>query len=197
MLTISLSPQRQNLQDWARYRHQLSQTPRSLIKDLIWGEQSPSGVAIALNGGILFLYALPATLIFPLENYRFPVILGLLLGFSINLFYALIFQRFLLLKTSKRMAGAVSALSILASFPLFIALMTGIRGSYLSSIWFLSFMPMAAKPLLLGTGSIIALLAQWTLIVLVTVEMTQKLKTMGYSESKRLSETSAQFSFSK
>jgi hypothetical protein len=49
----------------------------------------------------------------------------------------------------------------------------------------------------LGTGSIIALLAQWTLIVLVTVEMTQKLKTMGYSESKRLSETSAQFSFSK
>jgi hypothetical protein len=197
MLTISLSPQRQNLQDWARYRHQLSQTPRSLIKDLIWGEQSPSGVAIALNGGIVFLYTLPAALIFPLENYRFPVILGLLLGFSINLFYALIFQRFLLLKTSKRMAGAVSALSILASFPLFIALMTGIRGSYLSSIWFLSFMPMAAKPLLLGTGSIIALLAQWTLIVLVTVEMTQKLKTMGYSESKRLSETSAQFSFSK
>jgi hypothetical protein len=125
------------------------------------------------------------------------VILGLLLGFSINLFYALIFQRFLLLKTSKRMAGAVSALSILASFPLFIALMTGIRGSYLSSIWFLSFMPMAAKPLLLGTGSIIALLAQWTLIVLVTAEMTQKLKTMGYSESKRLRETSAQFSFSK
>jgi hypothetical protein len=197
MLTISLSPQRQNLQDWARYRHQLSQTPRSLIKDLIWGEQSPSGVAIALNGGIVFLYTLPATLIFPLENYRFPVILGLLLGFSINLFYALIFQRFLLLKTSKRMAGAVSALSILASFPLFIALMTGIRGSYLSSIWFLSFMPMAAKPLLLGTGSMMALLAQWTLIVLVTAEMTQKLKTMGYSESKRLSETSAQFSFSK
>jgi hypothetical protein len=197
MLTIALSPQRQNLQDWARYRHQLSQTPRSLLKDLIWGEQSPSTLAIALNGGIVFLYTLPAALIFPLENYRFPVILGLLLGFSINLFYALIFQRFLLLKTSKRMAGAVSALSILASFPLFIALMTGIRGSYLSSIWFLSFMPMAAKPLLLGTGSIIALLAQWTLIVLVTAEMTQKLKTMGYSESKRLSETSAQFSFSK
>ena len=197
MLTGILSPQRQTLQDWARYRHQLSQTPRSLIKDLIWGEQSPSGVAIALNGGILFLYALPATLIFPLENYRFPVILGLLLGFSINLFYALIFQRFLLLKTSKRMTGAVSALTILAVFPLIAVLITGARGSYLSSIWFLSFMPMAAKPLLLGTGSIIALLAQWTLIVLVTVEMTQKLKTMGYSESKRLSETSAQFSFSK
>ena len=194
MLTIALSPQRQNLQDWARYRHQLSQTPRSLLKDLIWGEQSPSTLAIALNGGIVFIYALPAALIFPLENYRFPVILGLLLGFSINLFYALIFQRFLLLKTSKRMAGAVSALSILAIFPLLVALMTGIRGSYLSSIWFLSFMPMAAKPLLLGTGSMMALFCQWTLIVLVTAEMTQKLKAIGSSESKRLMENSTQFS---
>jgi hypothetical protein len=197
MLTIALSPQRQNLQDWARYRHQLSQTPRSLLKDLIWGEHSPSTLAIALNGGIVLLYTLPATLIFPLENYRFPVILGLLLGFSINLFYALIFQRFLLLKTSKRMAGAVSALSILAIFPLLVALMTGIRGSYLSSIWFLSFMPMAAKPLLLGTGSIMALLGQWTLIVLVTAEMAQKLKAIGSSESKRLIENSTQFSLSK
>jgi hypothetical protein len=194
MLTIALSPQRQNLQDWARYRHQLSQTPRSLLKDLIWGEQSPSTLAIALNGGIVLLYTLPAALIFPLENYQFPVILGLLLGFSINLFYALIFQRFLLLKTSKRMAGAVSALSILAIFPLLVALMTGIRGSYLSSIWFLSFMPMAAKPLLLGTGSMMALFGQWTLIVLVTAEMTQKLKAIGSSESKRLMENSTQFS---
>lgn len=197
MLMIALSPQRQDLQDWARYRHQLSQTPRSLLKDLIWGEQSPSTLAIALNGGIVFLYALPAALIFPLENYRFPVILGLLLGFSINLFYALIFQRFLLLKTSKRMTGAVSALSILAIFPLLIALMTGIRGSYLSSIWFLSFMPMAAKPLLLGTGSIMALLGQWTLIALVTAEMAKKLKAIGSSESKRLMENSAQFRLSK
>ena len=95
------------------------------------------------------------------------------------------------------MTGAVSALTILAVFPLIAVLITGARGSYLSSIWFLTFMPMAAKQLLVGTGSIMALLAQWTLIVLVTVEMTQKLKTMGYSESKRLSETSAQFSFSK
>jgi hypothetical protein len=197
MLTIALSPQRQNLQDWARYRHQLSQTPRSLLKDLIWGEQSPSTLAIALNGGIVLLYTLPAALIFPLENYRFPVILGLLLGFSINLFYALIFQRFLLFKTAKRMTGAVSALSVLAIFPLLAVLMMGIRGSYLSSIWFLSFMPMAAKPLLLGTGSMMALFGQWTLIVLVTAEMTQKLKAIGSSESKRLMENSTQFSLSK
>jgi len=35
------------------------------------------------------------------------------------------------------------------------------------------------------------------LIILVTAEMTQKLKTMGYSESKRLMDNSTQFSLSK
>jgi hypothetical protein len=39
-----------------------------------------------------------------------------------------------------------------------------------------------------------ALLGQWTLIVLVTAEMTQKLKAIGRSESKRLMENSTQFS---
>mgnify|MGYP007093981999 CR=1 FL=1 len=57
-----------------------------------------SVMAIALNGGIVLLYALPAALIFLLENYRFPMILGLLLGFSINLFYVLIFRGCLISK---------------------------------------------------------------------------------------------------
>ncbi len=52
-LTLSLSPNRQNLQDWARYRHSLVQPegkPRySLRRDLIWGEKSPSIVAMAIN----------------------------------------------------------------------------------------------------------------------------------------------------
>jgi hypothetical protein len=197
VLTGALSPQRQTLQDWARYRHQLSQTPRSMIKDLIWGEQSPSTLAIALNGGIIFLYTLPAILIFPLENYQLPVIMGLLLGLSINLFYALIFQRFLLFKTPNRLIGAVSFLVILAVFPLIAVVIVGARFTPISSIWFLTFMPMAAGQLIFGIASVIALLCQWTLIILVTGEMTQKLKSIGSSESKRLMETSAQFSFSK
>jgi len=194
VLTGALSPQRQTLQDWARYRHQLSQTPRSMIKDLIWGEQSPSTLAIALNGGIVFLYTLPAILIFPLENYRLPVIMGLLLGLSINLFYALIFQRLLLLKTSNRLMGAVSVLAILTIFPLIAVVIVGARFTPISSIWFLTFMPMAAGQFIFGIASIIALLGQWIVIVLAAGEMTQKLKAIGSSESKRLIENSAQLS---
>ncbi|MCC5899611.1 MAG: hypothetical protein JJU32_17055 [Phormidium sp. BM_Day4_Bin.17] len=52
-LAISLSPGRQNLQDWARYRHRLSQTGvqshYSLWQDLLWGEKSPSILAMAIN----------------------------------------------------------------------------------------------------------------------------------------------------
>ncbi len=197
VLTGALSPQRQNLQDWARHRHQLSQNPRSLIKDLIWGEQSPSSVAIAVNGGIVFLYTLPATLTFPLENYRLAVIIGLLLGLSINLFYALIFQRLLLLKTSNRLIGAVSVLAILTIFPLIAVVIVGARFTPISSIWFLTFMPMLGGQLIFGIGSVMALLGQWTLIVLISGEMTQKLKSISSSESKRLTENSAQFSLSK
>ncbi|KPQ38567.1 MAG: hypothetical protein HLUCCO16_12265 [Phormidium sp. OSCR] len=52
-LVISLSPGRQNLQDWARYRHRLSQlgaqSHYSLWQDLLWGEKSPSILAMAIN----------------------------------------------------------------------------------------------------------------------------------------------------
>ena len=53
LLIAALSPHRQALQDWARYRHQASDERRNLVKDLIWGEKSPSTVAIALNLAIV------------------------------------------------------------------------------------------------------------------------------------------------
>lgn len=193
ILTAALSSQRQTLQDWARYRHQFTdsnQNPHSLFKDLIWGEKSPSTVAIALNTGIIFLYTLPAIFIFPLENYRLPILMGLLLGLSMNLFYALIFQRLLLLKTSKRLITAISSLSILTIFPLIGVVLVGARFHTMSNIWFLTFMPMIAGEKVFGIGGMIALLGQWTLILLVTGEMTKQLKIIGSSESQRLSSKS-------
>jgi formate hydrogenlyase subunit 4 len=123
--------------------------------------------------------------------------MGLLLGLSINLFYALVFQRLLLLKTSNRLIGAVSVLAMLTIFPLIAVVIVGARFTSISSIWFLTFMPMVGGQLIFGIGSVMALLGQWTLIVLISGEMTQKLKSISSSESKRLTENSAQFSLSK
>ena len=48
-LIAALSPHRQTLYDWARYRHQISENSNILWKELVFGENSPSGVAIAIN----------------------------------------------------------------------------------------------------------------------------------------------------
>jgi hypothetical protein len=53
-LIAVLAPQRQALQDWARYRREKVATGkgfwnRALVQDLLWGEKSPEILAIALN----------------------------------------------------------------------------------------------------------------------------------------------------
>lgn len=186
ILMVALSPQRQTLQDWARYRHQLSQNPRSLIRDLILGEKSPSTVAIAVNAVMVFLYTLPAIMIFPLDNYRLPVLGGLFLGLNMIILYALIFQGLLLLKTSRRLVTAISSLSILAIFPIVASILVGARFSFISSLWFITFLPMVAGERLFSIGAGMALLGQWIAIVLIGGKMTQQLKQLGNSEMKCL-----------
>jgi hypothetical protein len=56
ILGFALSPSRQTLRDWARLRRLNSR--RSLLKDLLLGDQSPPILAIALNLGILMILRL-------------------------------------------------------------------------------------------------------------------------------------------
>ena len=51
-LIAALSPHRQTLYDWARYRHQLSKDGKLLGQELVFGEKSPSTLAIAINAFI-------------------------------------------------------------------------------------------------------------------------------------------------
>ena len=103
-LIAALSPERQTLQDWARYRHQAGakNTSKNLLQDLIWGEKSPSTLAIAINLAIASLIQLPLLLILPLEHYKLAAFTGILLNISIMLIYASVAQLMLMMKTSKR-----------------------------------------------------------------------------------------------
>lgn len=58
VLTVVLTPQRQPLLDWARYRHTNS-NGRSLWQDLLWSENSPATVAIGVNGVIVSVILMP------------------------------------------------------------------------------------------------------------------------------------------
>ncbi|MEB3311656.1 MAG: hypothetical protein VKJ02_15640 [Snowella sp.] len=186
ILTLALSPQRQTLQDWSRYRHQFHDNPRSGIQDLIWGEKSPSTIAIAINAAIVFLYTLPAIIIFPLNSHRFAVLGGLLLGLTMITLYSLIFQELLLLKNSRRFITAIACLSVLILVPMIAAIFVGGRFSVISSLWFATFIPMVAGERIFSLGAGIALLGQWITIFLIGGKMTHQLKQLGNSEMKRL-----------
>ena len=65
-LIAILSPQRQAIQDWARYRYERS---RSLWQDLIWSEKSPAQIAIAINLLIATIPLLCWIILIPILNF--------------------------------------------------------------------------------------------------------------------------------
>ena len=70
-LVFALTPNRQTLHDWARYRHQKSDN--SLWKELVFGENSPSSVAVAINLAIAIAFIIPSMVVIlaPSQRYLF------------------------------------------------------------------------------------------------------------------------------
>lgn len=62
VLIGGLSPTRQTLQDWDR--DQVGRSQKYLLKELIWGENSPTTIALALNLVITALIWMPWLLLF-------------------------------------------------------------------------------------------------------------------------------------
>jgi hypothetical protein len=117
-LITALSPHRQALQDWARYRHQNAFNGnrfgyRSLLKDLIWGEKSPAIVAIALNATIVIICLnLFILLSHSNDTDKFNGILSVGLAAGLAMIYAALTQLLLFMKTKHRVwltTGAVIA----------------------------------------------------------------------------------------
>ncbi|NJM74219.1 MAG: ABC transporter permease, partial [Scytonema sp. RU_4_4] len=139
-LIAILSPHRQTIQDWARYRHhnlfshQTShQTSHrnvwrnSWLLDLILGEKSPSLVAIAIHLVMVTTPLVVWILLAPVLNVqhtsnlnwlinhvgRFNAILGVALFMTLMMIYATIAQRMLLMKTTKRSFWAIGTIGTL------------------------------------------------------------------------------------
>ncbi len=192
LLTTILSPHRQILQDWARYRHQTQQNHRSLLKDLILGEKSLAIVAIAFNLGIILLYSIPVLVLSPLNVMeQLDIFCGLLLSVNMSLIYAAIAQRLLLLKTPKRSVIAALAVAILMILPLISLRILGLSPSTGAIGWFFTFVPIFAVsqlPLSIGAaaGAFLVVLGHWTIFALINVEMAKQLQKMGQSQTKAL-----------
>ena len=98
-LIFALSPHRQTLYDWARYRHQSQ--GNSLWKELVLGDNSPSTIAIAINLAIAIIFISPSIFLLLPQSHQY-VFWGMVLSATNILLYAVIAQFLLTIKTRKR-----------------------------------------------------------------------------------------------
>ena len=183
-LILALSPHRQTLHDWARYRHQLN-TKSSLLKELVLGENSPAIVAVALNLAIAIAFITPSIFII-LPQSKHYLVWGFLLSITNVLLCAVVAQFVLMAKTNKRRVWSiitVASIIILPPVCLGIADLTVISTP---QAWLFSFVPIVAAKHASVSAIAWAILGQWLMISVIGLQMTRKLKHAGASETKAL-----------
>jgi hypothetical protein len=189
-LTIILSPHRQTIQDWARYRHQ-NHRNKSLLQDLVFGEKSPAIVAIAIN---LLIASIPTMIwiVFSPNNFyngnmdKSKVILAMVLALSLMLIYATIAQLMLLMKNPKRYVWAVGTIGVAMFLPSIMLSVLGITPYKNPTLWLFSTFPWAAIEYAQITTIFMALLADFTVVALLNFQLNRKIGILGESAIKAL-----------
>ena len=189
ILIAALSPHRQKLYDWARYRHQVHHNGNVLWKELIFGENSPSGVAVAINMAIAITYITPSIFLF-LQHNRQYIFWGFVLsGFSV-LLYGLVAQLILTLKTHRRgIWSAIGVISMIIVPPVCLSF-ANVYPSSTPQPWLWGFLPTAATEYATISTILLAILGQVVAISAIAWQTTKVLKQAGKSETKTLLETS-------
>jgi hypothetical protein len=181
-----ISPQRQQLLDWARYDR--IQSPKSWL-DWIRGKRSPGTMAIALNLAMTGAIWLPWVLLFNASvEDKIKAIAGLLLSANLIWFYAVLAQLILLLKRGASGVWALSLLSLVIFLPMFLLLPLENK---VPALWMFSVF--GSGWILLEKVSLVtvffSLLSQWALMVGTNLYLTKHLQRVGESASKQLFES--------
>jgi len=188
ILIFALSPQRQTLQDWARYRHQ-NNVHKSLWQDLIYGEKSPAIVAIAINLAIALIPLVIWNFFLPsLESdwlNQTQCFQAITLSITIVMIYAGIAQLILSSKSKKRYVWSGTTLIFLMLFSGIVPLVLGDYNST-SFIWLFSPFPWAGLKHSTNATVYLAILTEFTIAVLLNFQLNRQLKILGESSSKAL-----------
>ncbi len=189
-LMAVLSPQRQALLDWTRYRREGGSKRKGfwnhlLVRDLIWDEKSPAVVAMAIN---LAIAATPVTLWILVWSGQGvdQVLFGVAFFVSLMLIYATLAQMMLLIKAKKRSLWATGTVATAIFLPpTFLAAM-GINPLENPTLWLFSTFPWAGMEYAATTTLLMALLGEWSILVLLNLRLTRQLQRAGESASKAL-----------
>lgn len=186
ILIAALSPQRQTLQDWARYRHENTKAKRNLWRDLLLGEKSPAVLAIAFNIGIVTLYLIPTILLFPFSESKSLIIMGFVLGGAIVLLYATVVQLLFMLKNDKRALIAFGTVGILMVAPFLSALILPHIANDLAVIGLFTAFPIIVINEVSLMGLIGSTLGYIATLSVLNWQMKRVLNKAGMSETKML-----------
>ncbi|MCA2658073.1 MAG: hypothetical protein IM496_05915 [Microcystis sp. M049S2] len=186
LILFALTPPRQTLQDWTRYRHLQGKKGISLGKALIFGEKSPSTLAMAVNLAIAILFILPAIFIAPLHQYKLATAAGFLLAMNMILVYAAIAQLLMLASTNKRALLAAISIGILIIFPFLCFAVLRVDPSQSPLLWFFTFLPIAATKYATFPSFALAIFSQWLGLTLVGWQINRQLNRLGASATKAL-----------
>ncbi|MDB9512813.1 hypothetical protein PN499_16615 [Kamptonema animale CS-326] len=206
ILIAALLPHRQALQDWARYYGERKNEKKGrktifsafpvALQDLILGEKSPALVAIAINLAITAAIWIPWMLLLPEQNNSLfntweqysknQVILTLFLTANLILICAAIAQLTLLMKTRKPEIWAATAVSAVIILPLVTMAALGFTFEK-NPDWFL-ISPFAAIAIQKAstTAIFLTILGQWSVLALLSLQLTRQLRKIGESNSKSL-----------
>ncbi|MBD2524006.1 ABC transporter permease subunit [Nostoc sp. FACHB-133] len=197
-LIAILSPHRQDVQDWARYRHQEASSRKSVWRDLIWAEKSPALVAIAINLAIVtipLLVWISITSVFDTDYSHngagndfnsLKVLSSVALSISIIMIYATIAQLILLLKTPKRSFWAIGTIGTVTFLPPMILEFLGISSWKHPTVWLFSTFPWSAIQYSGVTTIFMAFLAQLSVLALLNFQLTKQVRLAGESATKAL-----------
>ncbi len=186
-LIAVLSPQRQAMQDWARYRHkQRSARKRGVMADLLWGEKSPALVAVGVNLAIASAIMLPWILLWPQSEFKISAILGLLVNASLMLLYATIAQLMLFMKSPKRSVWAATTVGGLVILPPIIFGFLSVTPMNQPAVWLFSAFPWASLEYATEISIFLAVIGQSLAFGLLSLKLTRQLRKAGESSTKAL-----------
>lgn len=187
VLTAILSPHRQTLQDWARYRHlQENRRFRGLGKDLIWGEKSPALVAIALNLVIAVSCILPWIFLWRENVSTLDAVLAVVLTAVSILMYATLAQSILLSPHPKRALWAACTVLGLVILPPVILGFLSFSPYKMPDLWMLTPFSWAGIRDAAMTTFLFSLVGQSLVTTLLSLQLSRRLKKAGESATQAL-----------
>lgn len=202
-LLAILSPHRQTIQDWARYRHQNSNNYRDIrgefwLKDWVVDEKSPSLLAMLINLAIATTPIIVWIVIAPVLNIhhntainwvnslgRFKSISGVFLCISLMMIYTTLAQLLLLMKSPRRglwATGAVVAATILP--PVFLGI-SGITVSNNPEAWLFFNFPWSLENSAM-MGVFTSFITNLGVILLLNIQLNKQINLAGESATKAL-----------